>query len=793
MRKLFNKTLSVLFILSIIASFYTTAFAASGFTTECPFKGESFTHDAANADAQILPMLDISEFQGKVNFYKLKQQGIHHVILRCGHRYSSSGVIGEDARLYENIENAIAAGMQIGFYVFSQALNTQEAIEEAQFVLSRVEPYREAVTMPIFMDYEFYSGNPNGRLSTAVGNGTLNKAKMTENAVAFCECVLSAGYRAGVYANASFYTDYLNGDKLYENGYEIWYAHYTNDITKFHFWGNEHPVYRYWQYGGTEIEGCCGDPASALLRVKSGTLTGYISVADVAFTAADACVVSAEEALVRKGTAATSPLAATLHKADALQILSYCNAVATDTNFYYYRAAAALTKPSLSLSLASSTGIHLSWNAVDGAAFYRVYAYDVQSGSYSLLTKTTQTSFLHKGLNNAKTYTYLVRAFDSNGIGNAYSVDDTQSISFVPAAPAVTLSAQEHQVTLSWQAANNASYYLLYAVNAESGSMTPLGTTDALSYTVGKLEAQTTYSFLVLAANDYNFISDFKAEDIVSITTPAEPAVPAERLQVTLKAATNTVTLSWNRIAEAAYYRVYSFNAASGKYTRLAQTAGISWQHTRLNAGKAYTYLVCYFNAEGQQSEYSEADLCTVQTLPAAPQVKTALLNEHTVTLSWAKVSGAAYYKVYLYNEKTGKYTSLSKTTALKYTYTKAKYGGQYTFLVRAFLANGSGSSYTAANRKALKVVIAKPAFQLTSPKKGTVKLTWSKVPMAAYYRVYRYQNGKYKALATVKTLSCTAKGFASGKKAAFLVKAYTASAKAASHSVKDVKSVKVK
>ena len=461
--------------------------------------------------------------------------------------------------------------------------------------------------------------------------------------------------------------------------------------------------------------------------------------------------------------------------------------MATDTNFYYYRQKATLPEPAVSLSANSNTSVTVSWAPVEGADYYRVYAYDKAADAFSLLQKTRDTSFMHKGLESTKTYFYLVRAFYRTGEGSAFDKEAVKSIRIIPAVPAVSVSDAPHSVTLSWE------QYFVYAVDPASGQMQLLAKTGETGFVAENLEAQTQYAFLVLAVNAIGQISNFEKTDILTVTTPAEPAPEAECLTAVTTPFSNAVKLSWDTIEAAAYYRVYSFDSATGKYQRLAQTTDTAWTHKALKANTRYTYLVRYFLADGTGSDFSKEDLVSVKTNVAAPKPKLLAVNESTVKLSWNKVAGAASYKVYSYNTKSGKYTLLGKTTAQEYSFKKAKYGQSYSFLVRAFDADSVGSTYTAANRQSIKIVIAKAALKLTSPKKRTVKLTWSKVPMAAYYKVYRYQGGKYKAVVTTKALSYTAKGLASGKKASFLVRAYTTSGKAASFSTKDVKTLKVK
>ena len=166
---------------------------------------------------------------------------------------------------------------------------------------------------------------------------------------------------------------------------------------------------------------------------------------------------------------------------------------------------------------------------------------------------------------------------------------------------------------------------------------------------------------------------------------------------VSVKTGANAVALSWKKVPGATYYRVYQYNAAKQSYTRIANTNQLSYTMKNKAAGTTYYYLVrAYFiNAAKKEvlSPYTTADNVKAVTLCAAPRVS-ASVSGKTVTLKWAKVSGAKYYRVFRYDAKTGKYTGLvNGYTATTYS-VKNQAKGTHYYLVRAFNAAGAGSAY---------------------------------------------------------------------------------------------------
>ena len=170
------------------------------------------------------------------------------VILRAAVRgYGSSGNLVTDSQIAANIEGALSQNIDVGIYVFSQAVTTEEAVEEAERALDIIKGYD--IKLPIYFDSE-YSGAPN-RTGRADG---LTKAERTSLAIAFCETVRNAGYKPGVYANKSFFYNNLGYAAFQSRGYEIWLAHHISSVTDFKY------PYNIWQYtskgsiGGVQSE-----------------------------------------------------------------------------------------------------------------------------------------------------------------------------------------------------------------------------------------------------------------------------------------------------------------------------------------------------------------------------------------------------------------------------------------------------------------------------------------------------------------------------------------------------------
>lgn len=193
---------------------------------------DSFRTRALKEGEELKRGIDVSYYQnmrGKIDWDKVKADGVDFAFIRVGYRGYGSGTLVEDSHYKVNIEGALAAGIQVGVYVFSQAITVEEGREEAQFLIDRVKGYD--ITLPLIMDYE-YAGSSTGRLYEA----HLSKYEATSIYQAFRETAEAAGYYSAVYANKNFLNNQLYPAQLNK----VWLAHY---ITETDYSGD----YDFWQ------------------------------------------------------------------------------------------------------------------------------------------------------------------------------------------------------------------------------------------------------------------------------------------------------------------------------------------------------------------------------------------------------------------------------------------------------------------------------------------------------------------------------------------------------------------
>lgn len=174
--------------------------------------------------------IDISQYQGGIDWAQVKAAGFDFVFIRVGTRGYESGSIYEDECWAENLKEAKEAGLDAGVYFFSGAVSEQEAEEEAEYIIEKLNG--EPLELGIVLDVE------------TIGSGTsrhddLSAEQYTANTSAFCERVRAAGYNPIVYSNIFWEATHYDMTKI--GNYDVWYADYmTTPQTPY--------MYRFWQY-----------------------------------------------------------------------------------------------------------------------------------------------------------------------------------------------------------------------------------------------------------------------------------------------------------------------------------------------------------------------------------------------------------------------------------------------------------------------------------------------------------------------------------------------------------------
>ena len=205
-----------------------------------PDDGEmvSYTGDAVIAQQGV----DVSYFQGEIDWDAVKADGIDFAMIRAGYRGYTDGNINPDQNFAQNAQGALDAGLEIGLYFFSQATTEDEAVEEARWLVQAAKKYD--VTLPLMFDWETI-GEASARTDGVIGS------QMTAYAQAFCSEIRAEGYTPGVYFNRwQGCYDYDLG-KL--TGAELWLT--ADDVADDWYY-----AHTYWQYTYTgSVDGIEGD------------------------------------------------------------------------------------------------------------------------------------------------------------------------------------------------------------------------------------------------------------------------------------------------------------------------------------------------------------------------------------------------------------------------------------------------------------------------------------------------------------------------------------------------------
>ncbi len=200
------------------------------------YSNEAFVRDGEKLvyeDEQYTSRLgiDVSRYQGRINWEKVKADGYEFAFIRIGFRgYGKAGEIHLDQRFHENIRNAQAAGVDVGVYFFSQAISEEEALEEAQFVMNNLEGYE--LQLPVVYD-------PESILDHEARTDDVSGEQFTRNTRVFCDAIREGGFEPMIYSNMLWEAFEFDLEVLQD--IPIWYADYEDfPQTPYYF--------TYWQY-----------------------------------------------------------------------------------------------------------------------------------------------------------------------------------------------------------------------------------------------------------------------------------------------------------------------------------------------------------------------------------------------------------------------------------------------------------------------------------------------------------------------------------------------------------------
>lgn len=388
-----------------------------------PLTAATYTHADAFNGMNVFNGVDVSYHRGTIDWTKVAASGlVDYAIIRVGYRgYGSTGALCADPKFEENIQGAIAAGIPVGVYYYTEAISTDEAIAEANYCLDKIKTYN--LTLPVYIDFE--PATNKGRSY----NANLSKEQATSQVKAFCDTISAAGFTPGIYANKSDLTSRIDGATL-GSTYTTWLAHYTSQTD---YTG----PYDQWQYSSAgTVDGISGQVNSNFLYTSAASL-GDMSNA-TSLTPGKIPPIANQK---YTGAAITPPVTVTFNGQTLVNgtdyRLIYSNNTAVGTASVTARGIGAykgtITRqfkivPSKVTSFKKKGGskrITLSWAKNASATGYQIYrkaTYNAKTYTkVKTISKNTTTSWINKKLAYNREYFYAIRSFTKvNGV-NYYS------------------------------------------------------------------------------------------------------------------------------------------------------------------------------------------------------------------------------------------------------------------------------------------------------------------------------------------------------------------------------------
>lgn len=215
-----------------------------------------------------LKFIDISTFQSKVDYQKVKDDGVKGVILRCGFTgYGKAKSKQKDSCFEKHYKGFTNVGVPIGVYWYSCAVTEEEAIKEAELTLEYIKDKK--IELPVYIDTE---DNHNTKKYSPESQYTIGKTRLTKVVKAYCETIENAGYYVGIYASTSWFKNQLIDKDL--KAYDHWVAQWSSSKPSI-----EHGL---WQYsskgkvnginGNVDMNKCYKDYPAI---IKNAGLNGF--------------------------------------------------------------------------------------------------------------------------------------------------------------------------------------------------------------------------------------------------------------------------------------------------------------------------------------------------------------------------------------------------------------------------------------------------------------------------------------------------------------------------------------
>lgn len=611
---------------------------AAANSTKSPFTGKTYTHAASKKGKTVTLGIDVSYFQGNIDWKKVKAAGVKFVILRCGRTRVHSFGIGKDEKFEEYVKGAHDVGIKIGVYYFSQATSVKEAQQEAKKTLEYINSHRSWITLPVFLDIE--TGKLGGK---AYRINKVSRSQGTKNVLAYSKIIKDAGYEVGYYGNPDDLANLCDVSQL--TGCICWLARWSTSTTY-------SSPYDYWQYSSSgKVNGISGRVDCNFRYTGKGEAETEVPIPEESGKPAQVTGLKVtkqgENFLDLKWNAvSTAERYKVEGKADggsfqelAVSVGNTCKLTGLKSGTAYtlrVKAVNAKGTGSASASVTASTtgnlaaqpapqpepepvkrrdlaapkllgaesvlgGVRVKWKEVNEAELYRLYRKARGEKEWTVLKDTTSLSYLDKSAKNGTWYRYTVRCINASDKSNAGTCDGTGVSVTYYAAPTLTKAVYTGKgVSLSYNKVAGVNRYRVFR-KGSSGTWKGVTTTTAASIVDKGAKKGQVYRYTVRGVTEdgKKYLTGYEEEGRTLF------AVTAPKLSSARNSKAGTIAVKWPKTGGA---QGYELRWVLGKVTQRKTVDGGTKTGASiggLTKGKIYLVSVRCFRKVGDKLWYS--------------------------------------------------------------------------------------------------------------------------------------------------------------------------------------------
>ena len=543
--------------------------------------------------------IDVSKWNGNVDWDKVKADGIDYVIIRAG--YGNSNV---DPYFKSHIEGASKAGLKIGIYWFSYATSVEKAKEEAAKCLETIAPYKNKISYPVFYDFEYASVDYATKMGVKI-----TKDLSSKMANVFLNEIKNAGYINGIYTNKDFGDRYFDEDILYNN--YLWVAQYASTCT--------YPrPYMMWQFTEKGTINGIGTPSKPVyfdvnytyLKPYTDEIINGVPESKIDLSSA---TVNSIDSQTYTGSSIEPSVTVTLNgktlKLNEDYTLTYSNNVNVGTatitingigNYTGSKKVNFNIAPK-KLDISSATVNSIGSKTYTGASIKPSVTVTLNNKTLKLNKDYTVSYSNNKNIGTAK---ILIK-----GIGK-YDGQKTVTFNIIPSKVTNLKSSKKtyNSITLSWDKIDNVTGYKVYRYDVKTESyklIKTISNASTTSYTNSKLTSATKYLYKVRSykiVNNKTHNGDYSS----SLAATTKPPTPTVKLT---SPSTKKIKLTWTNISSRTTgYNIYMATSKNGTYKNIGSTSKKSFTKGSLKKGKTYYFKVrAYRTIDGKKvySSYS--------------------------------------------------------------------------------------------------------------------------------------------------------------------------------------------